>query len=270
MRVLVTRPAAQAAAWVDALAAHHVQATALPLIDIAPPSDPEPVRDAWQQLAQRDLVMFVSPNAAERFLAAADRAWPDGVHAAAPGPGTGAVLRAGGVPAGSVLEPAPDAAQFDSESLWAALCTRDWRGAKVLIVRGEGPGGRDWLGERLREAGARVDAVAAYRRVAPAMDAPQRGLLAAALAAPDAHVWLFSSSEAIDHLRGLVIEGGRAELAGSLPGAPFGAAVAIATHPRIAERAEQAGFARVLRSRPTVDAVVACLQSVVPAPPDDL
>jgi len=39
MRIIVTRPAAQAAAWVRSLAARGVDAVALPLIEIAPPAD---------------------------------------------------------------------------------------------------------------------------------------------------------------------------------------------------------------------------------------
>ncbi len=44
-------------------------------------------------------------------------------------------------------------ARFDSEALWAQLEPAALNGRAVLIVRGNG--GRDWLGDRLREAGAR-------------------------------------------------------------------------------------------------------------------
>ena len=42
------------------------------------------------------------------------------------------------------------------------------------------------------------------------------------------------------------------------------AARAIASHPRIASRAREAGFGRVFEAGPGLDAVVACIQSMRP------
>ncbi|MES1161549.1 MAG: uroporphyrinogen-III synthase, partial [Rhizobacter sp.] len=119
------------------------------------------------------------------------------------------------------------------------------------VVRGDG--GRDWLADTLRRHGAQVDHVAAYRRAAPRLDAAERALLHAALAAPAAHLWFFSSSEAIAHLEAL-----------ASPGADWRSAQAIGTHPRIVERARQTGFVQVVEARPSLDAVVACIQSIRP------
>ncbi len=256
MRVIVTRPAAQAADWVAQLRASAIDAVALPLIGIAPVVDPAALHAAWRGLAAHRLVMFVSPNAAEQFFAARPEgaAWPAGLQAGSPGPGTTRVLIGLGVPAAAIAEPAIDAAQFDSESLWDRLRTQDWRGASVLIVRGDG--GRDWLAQTLQAAGAQVGHVAAYRRVAPAFDADQAALLHTALARPESHLWFFSSSEAIDNLAG------SAPVAGA--NVDWARARAIATHPRIAARARQLGFARVTEARPALDAVVACIQSIGP------
>ena len=249
MRLIVTRPAAQAVEWVADLRRHGVDAVALPLIGIFPPRESAPVTAAWASLAAQRLVMFVSPNAAEQFFALrpAGAAWPPGSLAGSPGPGTSRVLRALGVPEACVVEPKADAAQFDSESLWERLHERDWVGAAVLIVRGES--GRDWLAERLREAGAGVGFVTAYERAGPVLDDAQRACLNEALAEPAAHTWMFSSSESIDHLLALA------------PGAEWREARALATHPRIAARARDAGFGAVHECRPALDAVVACLQS---------
>jgi uroporphyrinogen-III synthase len=253
VRVIVTRPAAQAASWVAQLQGRGIDAAALPLIDIGPPVDAAAVSAAWLSLAQQRLVFFVSPNAAECFFAARPEAlaWPDRVQAACPGPGTSAVLRRSGVPAALIVEPPVDAPQFDSEAVWNVLQTQAWSGAAVLVVRGDG--GRDWLAEQLGRCGAQVNFVAAYRRVAARVEADGLKLLHAALAAPEAHLWFFSSSEAIAHL-------------GDLPAVrasvqPWAHAQALATHPRIAERAQHAGFGRVWVSRATLDAVVACIQS---------
>ena len=256
MRVIVTRPAAQAAQWVARLQAQGIDALALPLMGIAPVADPAPIDAAWARLLQTQgaapaqLVIFVSPNAAEQFFAhrPTHAGWPQAVWAGSPGPGTTHSLRDLGVPEARLIEPAADAAQFDSESLWARLSQHDWRGAEVLIVRGEG-GGRDWLAATLRGYGARVSQLAAYRRVAPLFSVADRALLDVARATPAEHVWLFSSSEAIDHL------------AQSQPGAAWFGAQAVATHPRIAQRARGLGFSSVTEARPALDAVVACLQS---------
>ncbi|HEV7912845.1 MAG TPA: uroporphyrinogen-III synthase, partial [Albitalea sp.] len=153
-----------------------------------------------------------------------------------------------GVPRMSVIEPAADASQFDSESLWRQLGRHDWRGASVLIVRGDG--GRDWLADTLRSHGAQVAFVAAYRRCAPRFDDAALRRLDDALAQPREHLWFFSSSEAVDHLLQL------------RPDAGWRDAQAITTHPRIAARARDCGFGVVHESRPTLEAVVACIQSI--------
>ncbi len=251
-RVIVTRPAQQAAQWVAWLQQRGVDAVALPLLQIDPPGDVDAVREAWHNLPQRRLVLFVSPNAAEQFFALrpAGAAWPAGVMAASPGPGTSQSLVQLGVPGAAIVESAADAAQFDSESLWQTLRTHDWAGARVLVVRGDG--GRDWLADRLRAHGAEVAFVASYRRAAPRWSAPELGVVEAAAAQAAAHVWLFSSSEAIAHL------------VAARPPPAWSHSIAVATHPRIAEAARAAGFARVHASRPTLDAVAACIQSISP------
>jgi uroporphyrinogen-III synthase len=249
-RVVVTRPAAQAAEWVEGLRGRGMEAVALPLIDIAPAPDPTAVVAAWHELATRRLVFFVSPNAVLHFFAARPEGvdWPEAL-AAAPGAGTVEALRAAGLREADIVAPSADAPQFDSEALWQRLRERDWRGASVLVVRGGR--GRDWLAERLVESGARVASVTAYQRAVPTLDAAAQARLDALAAAADV-VWLFSSSEAIGHLE---------QLAG--PGR-WSKARAVVTHPRIAVRARQAGFGRVVEARPGLDAVVACIQSMEP------
>jgi uroporphyrinogen-III synthase len=160
-------------------------------------------------------------------------------------------LRRLGVPGSWIVEPAADSAQFDSEALWQRLAHEDWTGAGVLVVRGDG--GRDWLADTLRAQGAHVAFVAAYRRAAPRFEGAARRTLDEALARPAEHVWLFSSSEAIDHL----------VQSPQLDGAvDWSRSRAVATHPRIAERARERGFGAVHESRPTVEAVEACIQSL--------
>lgn len=254
---LVTRPRAQGAAWQQRLRALGVQAELLPLIDIGPAPDPAALRLWFTALAAGGpfqpaaLVMFVSPNAASGLFDAlpAGWRWPEGTLAAATGPGTVAVLRDAGVPPELIVAPPEDAAQFDSEALWAVLAPmRDWAGQRVGIVRGDG--GRDWLATQLRAVGARVGFVQSYARGAPRLSAEERALLACALAQPAAHAWLLSSSESVDHLAVLA------------PGAEWSAALAMASHPRIAERARELGFGRVIELKPTPEAVAEAMSTL--------
>ena len=110
------------------------------------------------------------------------------------------------------------------------------REPSVLVVRGGG--GRDWLADRLADAGAdRRPRRRATRDRCPLLDAPARERLDD-LAGRDGVVWLFSSSLAIAHLE---------QLAGS---GRWSTTAALATHPRIADRARQAGFGRVVEAGP--------------------
>jgi uroporphyrinogen-III synthase len=113
----------------------------------------------------------------------------------------------------------------------------------VWLVRGNG--GRDWLGRQLRDAGADVRVVQSYARAAPTLTSDERALIAHALDEPVRWIWMFSSSEAIDHLQ---------ELA---PDARWNACRALASHPRIAERATALGFGTVTIVSPSPAAVAA-------------
>jgi len=244
--LIVTRPRRQCAGWLARLAALGVDAVALPLIDILPARDPAPARAAWAALAGVDLAVFVSPNAVEQFFAHGDgAAWPATTLASCVGPGSAQALVAHGVPAGLIVQPAADAAGLDSEHLWQQLQPRRaWAGARVLLLRGDG--GREWLAERLAEAGANVEAVTVYHRAGPHFDAAEQSLLGSVLARPQNHVWLFSSAEAVGHLGGHSLAGQRA----------------IATHPRIADAARAAGFSPVVLARPDPEAVTQALKGL--------
>ncbi len=245
MRLIVTRPAAQAQAWVQALQALNVDACALPLLGIEPVADTTPLQSDWRELASLALVMFVSANAVQHFFAArpAGVQWPPHLVAASTGPGTTAALRGAGVVL--IEQPALDGAQFDSESLWRQLRVKSWAGCRVLIVRGEE--GRSWLADTLRAAGAEVAMRVAYRRVAPRLNVPEQVLLQAALARPTEHRWLFSSSEAVGQLQRLA------------PQADWGRSAALASHPRIAQAAKDIGFGQVDVVAPDPQAVALML-----------
>jgi uroporphyrinogen-III synthase len=253
MEVLVTRPIDQAIHWVTQLAQHGIVAKPLPLLTIEALADSSAVHAAWQVLPSYQLVMFVSPNAVEQFFAQKPfhgqsiPTWPGAVQVASAGPGTTASLLEQGVPVATIIEPARDAAQLDSEALWQELRLLHWRGARVLVVAGQT--GRDWLTQQLQDHGARVDRLVAYRRIPSPWTAQLDAWAQDALARPTCHLWCFSSSEAMSHL------------VARYPAPQWASSMALTTHPRIAQAARQAGFARVYSTGPTLAAVVACIQS---------
>ena len=244
LTVVLTRPRQQAGDWLKRLAALGVKAVSLPLIEIVAAA-PQAAADAWQQLPAAALAMFVSPNAVEHFFKGRTGDWPAGTLAACVGPGSARALLDAGVPPPLIVQPPLDADSLDSEHLWPLLATRDWQGKLALILRGDG--GRDWLAERLREQGARTLDFSVYQRRCPVFDAAQQVLLADIVAQGGVRfVWLFSSAEAIGNL---------ASLLRSSTEADWSQQRAIATHPRIAERARQLGFGDVVLARPDAAAV---------------
>jgi uroporphyrinogen-III synthase len=250
-RIIVTRPAEQARPWVEALCAAGWAAEALPLLEIVCLLSPSERAAGQQRLNTCSAVMFVSVNAVDQFLLGWQGPGPTSLRWLAPGPGTAQRLRAFGVPDAQIDEPPADAGQFDSEALWQALVDRPWTGRQVLLVRGRSgpPGagtGRQWLAEQLEQAGARVEGLVVYERRAPQWDPADRQRIQTACR--DGSVWLLSSSEALAHLP---------------PDIDCSAAIALATHPRIAQAARDKGFARVLVSRPALPDVLASIKSLL-------
>ncbi|MCV2359073.1 uroporphyrinogen-III synthase [Paucibacter sp. TC2R-5] len=245
--LLLTRPKQQAGEWLARMAALGVQAVSLPLIDIVP-TDGQAARAAGTLLPTAALAVFVSPNAVTQFFAAQAPgfAWPAHTLAACVGPGSAQALRAAGVPAALIVQPPADSPSLDSEHLWPQLRERAWGGRRVLMIRGDG--GREWLADRLRELGAMPEFFSVYQRRCPELTLPEQALLQAALSAPGRYVWLFSSAEAIGYLHTL-----------SGPAADWRHARCIATHARIAARAEELGVGHVVLARPDARAVAEAL-----------
>ena len=286
-RVIVTRAASEAGDWVRKLQQAGFHAEAFPLIDIAPTAadaDRQALEQAWKSLHSYAACLFVSGNAVSYFfkhnkpVAHIKRAQiainnvatrrdklPPELRFMAPGPGTAAALLAAGVPAGQIDGPALDARQFDSQALWQAVGARDWQGRRVLIVRGHSRApqgdasqghdtgdsaaapGRDWIARQWALVGAQVDFVSVYQRRAPQLSQAQ--LQRAEAASTDGSVWLFSSSEAVANL-----------VASSA--IDFKRALALATHPRIAEAARAAGWGVVVESRPALHDIEQALRSI--------
>jgi uroporphyrinogen-III synthase len=240
-RILVTRPAAQAASLAARIAAHDGEAIRFPLIDVAPPEDWQAVDEAAARLDGFALVVFISPNAVgyglERLLSR--KAWPRDLAAVAMGPETARRLARAGLP--KVIVPR---GPYDSETLLALdpLQAERVAGRAVLILRGDG--GRELLAETLRARGARVECVACYRRAPPADGTPVVSLLRNnALDAIS-----LSSSEGLRNLVQLLDTDSRERLA-RLP--------VFVPHQRIADEAARLGLCRVVLTGATDNGLVA-------------
>ncbi|TAK87648.1 MAG: uroporphyrinogen-III synthase [Aquabacterium sp.] len=264
LQVLVTRPEPQASIWAADLQSNGLDAHVLPLIAIGGPADPAPVAHLWQNLASQRLLMFVSPAAVHWFfqLRPHGAIWPAGTLAASPGPGTAHSLMLAGEDAGltsaQIICPDASAEQFDSETLWPLLAPLDWQGQQVAIISGgdqQEAKGRNWLSEQWRARGATVQSVLTYQRGPGEWTPSQQALAAQALQHPAQHAWLFSSSQAIDHLVEHHLP------AHGLHCQDWSAAHAVVTHPKIAERCQQLGIQRITSTRPTLSAVVEALRS---------
>lgn len=237
--VLVTRPARQASALVQQIAALGGRPLAFPAIVITPAVDESALRQAQADLARYDRAIFVSANAVE-FGIGDPAAWPAHLVAFAPGPGTAAALAAVGVR--NVRIPATT---MDSEGLLALPELLDVAGLRVAIFRGEG--GRELLATTLSARGAHVVQIDCYRRSRPAtspagvIDAWRAGRLDAVT---------LSSSEGLDNLWAIFGAEGRAYLA---------ATPAFVPHRAIAEHASALGLRSVIVTPPADAGLLASL-----------
>ena len=256
--IILTRPAAEGQTWAMGLrkAGHRVKNW--PLIEVNPMTDLMRLRSALDAWHGYQAVMFVSRAAVTNALGAMKpkagwgmtRCW-------ATGPGTRQALRDSGVPDTLIDSPPPDAAQFDTESLWPVVQAKLQPLKPVLLLRGsdgdqEDPSsqgsGRDWLLRQLAMSGVTVDILSVYQRSVPRWD--KYRLQEARVAAQDGSVWLFSSSQALDNLASL------------LPGQDWSVTRAMATHERIVQTAKTMGMGNVIFCRPSVSEVLASLESL--------
>ena len=257
--VVITRPAAQAGPLAAKVAALGLPVQLLPLLEIHA-LDGEQERAQLQavlaRLQQFDLVVFVSPNAIDCVFAHLP-AWQAGVPLAVVGEGSKMALAAHGVTDANASITSPlDTARSDSEHLLLALDLPALRGKRALIVRGDG--GRDFLAEGLRAAGASVEFVTAYRRCVPALTPALRATLENLL--QHNNDWIITSSEA---LRGLLALLAALDDSGSENGVvvKMQQQHLIVPHARIAQTATALGFARVTLTGSGDAGVLAALQS---------
>lgn len=255
IQIWVTRAPEDARAWILGLNDMGFDAQPMPLMAIGPAPDQHALRSTWQHLDQYQAVMFVSANAVRYFWQASPVSegvlpW-GGQRAWVTGPGSQDALLKVGVPLHAIDAPPWDAVQLDSEALWSVVASQIHAGLRVLVVRGcDAQGqvtGRDWLVTQLQAAGVQVDQIAAYQRKKPELSQVQ--LAAVRQSVERGAVWLFSNSEAIFNLKE------------ALPDQDWRGAKAVATHPRIANNAKQAGWGSVAIAQPALQAVASSIKS---------
>lgn len=232
IRVLVTRPLAQAQGLSSEIRRLGGLPVSLPLLNI------EPLKpDSAPDLAGTDVLLFVSANAVEYGLGYLP-AFPPNLRVGAIGQATAARLSAAGCRV-DLLPP-----RYDSEGLLALPAMQAVQGKVVLIVRGRG--GREALAESLRARGARVTYLEVYRRLCPQWRADD------VKTALSADVITVTSGEALDNLAQLArLPGGEAIWSKPL----------VVFHARIAGRAHELGFTlnAVVSEKPGDDALLAAL-----------
>lgn len=260
--IVVTRPVAQAGRLCQLIDEAGGEAVAFPTVEILSTFN-ESLVHTWANKANLiniDCVVFVSPTAVEQGLAALQ--WvqgataarspdshagvPGGVRVAAVGRGTAAALARRGFR--DVLFPADGA---DSEALAAlpALSEQAIAGRAILIVRGEG--GREWLADTLRTRGARVETMACYRRVKPAVDDSLAAAMAARWRSGGIDAAAVHSRGAFDNLLDLLPSDVRPRVL---------ATPLFALHERIAAHARSLGSVAVMVAGPGDEQMVAGMQ----------
>jgi len=157
-RVVVTRSRDQARKMSTLLEEQGAEPVEFPSIAIAPPEDYAPLDEAITTLDRYDWVVFTSVNGVRAFWERLDALGRDsralaGLRVAAIGPATARSLRERGIVA-DFMPP-----KYVAEEIAAGLGRVN--GLRVLLPRAELA--RESLARLLREAGATVDEIAAYR-----------------------------------------------------------------------------------------------------------
>ena len=260
--IIVTRPSGQARQLIEVLT-KAIEASgvgkrslpeilSLPLLTIVPKSDGHLADHIATTLSDADLAIFVSPNAIESVMRLLERDWQDFSKKIIPigvmGGSSHLALKNHGV--GSEDNPTPiiipgNNENWDSEGLWKELQSLkwNWQGKKVVIFKGEG--GRDWLADTLKKAGATVEAISTYTRVPLDIDNPAWQLVREMDLSKS--LWLLTSSEAVRYLGEIMKDQFTQNL---------NVASALCPHHNIADAAEIIGFGEVFTSEPGDEALV--------------
>jgi uroporphyrinogen-III synthase len=160
IRVLVTRPEAQAKTLLERLVTLGAEVVALPVIEIVAIA---PTSWLAVDLTEQDMLIFVSRNAVLSFMAGFEGTLPEEMQCVAVGAATAKCLFESGLTV-DIQAPPP----AGSESLLALSEMQDMTDKRVVIVRGET--GRELLADTLIARGATITYLEVYRRCVPNYD----------------------------------------------------------------------------------------------------
>jgi uroporphyrinogen III methyltransferase/synthase len=158
-RIVVTRDRRQAAELAEPLEELGAEVLLLPVIEIQPPADPEPLERAMLQLHAYDWIIFTSVNGVRSFVNALGDIRSLRAKVCAIGPATAAAVDALHIK----VDRMPT--EYVAESLLEALAGDELAGKRVLLPRAAVA--RDLVPMELTRRGAKVDVVEAYRTGVP-------------------------------------------------------------------------------------------------------
>ena len=159
-RIVVTRDRRQAGELAEPLEELGAEVLLLPVIEIQPPADPEPLERAMLQLHAYDWIIFTSVNGVRSFVNALGDIRSLRTKVCAIGPATAAAVAALRIK----VDRMPT--EYVAESLLEALAGDDLAGKRILLPRAAVA--RDLVPMELTRRGAKVDVVEAYRTGIPA------------------------------------------------------------------------------------------------------
>ncbi len=193
-RIVVTRTREQASGLALALRELGAEVLEIPTIRIEPPASYAPLDAALARLSGYDTLLVTSANTVRVLVSRKPSPWGGQPFTVAIGPATAQALRESGLRVD--LQPEPSVAESVVRELAPGAA-----GKRMLLVRAAVA--REILPDALREAGATVDVVEAYRTV---LAEESRDLLRAAFAAPVDAV-TFTSSSTVDNFFALLGDG---------------------------------------------------------------
>ena len=197
LRVMVTRPRAQAAELVTRLEQMGATSIEVPTIQIVATKDPAPLDRACAQIDQFDWVVFTSANAVSHFMrrllsGSGDIRDLKGVRLCAVGPATAEALAQYSIRIDLVPE------EYRAAGVVRALRQdRDLTGTRILLPRADLA--RDLLPAKLRQAGANVTAVTAYRTIPVDLEAADGPDIYALLLERQVDIITFTSGSSVSN-----------------------------------------------------------------------
>lgn len=247
-RVLVTRAAHQAGKLSDGLRALGAEPVEVPLLEICPPASFEPFDTALRNLDCYDWLILTSANTARALVQRAAElgialVQPPRMKVAAVGEATAAAARKAGLQVAFI--PASYVAESLMDGLAGQIESRRFLVARAAVAR-------DVIPDALRQGGAEVDVVDAYRNMMPE-NGPE--LLRKALAEKiDAAT--FTSSSSATHLAEAARQAG--------VGFPLADIPAVSIGPITSQTLREAGWEPAAEASPSdIPGLIAAVERIL-------